>query len=268
MISQFTLLTGTYNCNQIPATKVDLTDWICSTIDHELIDIYIFSFQELTTIDNVSEIPPPIDLTNFSIWNDGTEDFINKQRKHSKVIKLWDGRLGGTMFASFVRDSFRDQIKNIHTMTVECSRSKTTIKGAICMKFDFNGHSFSVASAHLTADQEQDNYELRIKDFHSVSNSPFPDGVCFKNHDFVCWSGDINFRVNAERKHIAELSEQKKYDEILKHDQLRIAQSCNRAFTDYIEPPINFPPTYKYIRGTNEFCLSEPPEKKVSSIYR
>jgi len=262
MISQFTVFAGTYNCNQRPATKVDLKDWICSSIDHDLIDIYIFSFQELTTVDNVSENPPPIDLSNFPIWNDGTLEFINTHRKNSKVEKLWDGRLGGTMFASFVRVNFRDQIKNIKTMQVECGRSKTTIKGAICMKFDINGATISLASAHLTADQEQDNYEIRVKDFHTISDSNFPDGVCFNNHDFVCWAGDLNFRVNADRHLIAELSEKKNYDEILKYDQLRLAQSSKKAFTDFFEPPITFPPTYKYIRGTNQFSLTEPPEKR------
>jgi len=131
---------------------------------------------------------------------------------------------------------------------------------------DFHGATFALASAHLTADQEQDNYEARIKDFHFVSDKTFPDGVCFKQHDFVCWSGDLNFRVNADRHLIAELAQQKNYDEILKHDQLRMAQTAKKAFTEYKEPSITFPPTYKYIRGTHEFCLTEP-EGKRSPAY-
>jgi endonuclease/exonuclease/phosphatase family metal-dependent hydrolase len=262
MIPQITIFAGTYNCNQLPATKLDLTNWISSTIDHELIDFYFFSFQELTSLDNVSKNPPPIDLSNFSIWNDGTLEFINQHRNHSKVEKFWDGRLGGTMFASYVRENFKQHIKNVQTTEVECGRSKTTIKGAICMRFEFNGASFALASAHLTADQEQDNYEARIKDFHYVSDSKFPLGIAIKDHDFICWSGDLNFRVNTDRHLIAQLSQNNKFEEILINDQLRIAQSSKRAFSGYIEPPINFPPTYKFIRGTNEFCLTEPPEKK------
>jgi len=259
MIPQITAFVGSFNCNQRPATNIDLTNWICSSIDHELIDIYIFSFQELTTLDNVSQNPPPVDLSNFTIWNDETLNYINQQRKNSKAEKLWDGRLGGTMFASYVRENFKHQLQNIQTIGVECGRSKTTIKGAICMSFDFHGASFAFTSAHLTADQEQDNYEDRIRDFHLVSDSKFPNGVALKDHDYVCWNGDLNFRLNADRYLIVRLSQDKKFDEILNYDQLRIAQASNRAFSDYIEAPITFPPTYKYIRGTNEYCLTLVP---------
>jgi len=261
MIPNITIFTGTYNwCQQ--REKPDLTNWFCSTSDHDSVDLYIFSFQELTTLDNVSPKPPPVDLTNFLIWNDATLECINQHRKHSKVEKLWDGRLGGIMFASYVRENFRQQLKNIQTIEVQVSRSKTTIKGTICMRFDFHGASFALASAHLTADQDQDNYEARINDFHSVSDSKFPSGVAFKDHDFVCWIGDLNFRVNADRQYIAKLSQEKKYDEILIHDQIRIAQASKRAFSDYMEAPVTFPPTYKYIRGTNDLCLTEAPGKK------
>jgi len=263
MTTTLKVFAGTYNCNQRAADKLDLTNWT-NQIEHDNIDIYIWSFQELTTVTNVpvQNPPPPVDLTNFPIWNDGTLDYINQQRKNSKVVKLWDGQLGGTMFASYIREGFKNQLHNIQAMAVECSRSKTTIKGAICLRFDYNGTSFVFASAHLTADQEGDNYELRISDYNYVSQTKFKDGATFGDHDFICWTGDLNFRVNADRHLIAQLSEEKKYEEILQHDQLRIAQLGKKAFVDYHEAPVTFPPTYKYIRGTNQFCLTEPPEKR------
>jgi len=99
---------GTYNCNQRAADKLDLTNWT-NQIEHDQIDLYIWSFQELTTVNNVpvQNPPPPVDLTNFPIWNDGTLDYINQQRKNTKVEKLWDGQLGGTMFAAYIREGFK-----------------------------------------------------------------------------------------------------------------------------------------------------------------
>jgi endonuclease/exonuclease/phosphatase family metal-dependent hydrolase len=265
MLNSIKVFAGTYNCNQRAADKLDLSNWTNHQIDHDNIDLYIWSFQELTTVNNVpvqNAPPTPVDLTNFQIWNDGTLDYINQQRKHSKVEKLWDGQLGGTMFAAFVREGFKKQFHNVQAMAVECSRSKTTIKGAICIRFDYNGTSFVFASAHLTADQDEDNYELRIRDFNHISQAKFKEGATFDEHDFICWTGDLNFRVNADRHVIAQLSEEKKFEEILQHDQLRIAQLGKLAFTDYLEGPITFAPTYKYIRGTNQFCLTEPPGKR------
>jgi len=260
----FKILVGSYNCNQRPATKVDLHNWFGKEVHHDSIDFYIFSFQELTTVDNVSKNPKPIDLSNFGIWNQEMLNFINQQRNESKVVPLWDGRLGGTMLASFVRESLKDQIHNTKTLDIECSRSKTTIKGAICIRFEIGQRSYSFASVHLTADQETENYEARIQDFHKVSNSNYNDkSLGFPDHDFVCWLGDVNFRVNLDRKDIIKLVDEKKFNEILEHDQLHIARREGLAFTGYVEGPVSFPPTYKYTRGTDTLNLSDPPDKRI-----
>jgi len=258
------ILVGTYNCNQRPATGVDLSYWIGEITDHDLIDLYIFSFQELTTVDNTSENPGPIDLSNFEIWNKEVLEYINKQRKHVKAVPLWDGRLGGTMFASYVRENLKENIQNQKAMQIECSRSKTTIKGAICFRFEIGQHSYSFASVHLTADQETENYEARIKDYHKVTNSHYGEnGLAFADHDFVCWVGDVNFRVNLPRLEIVKLMEEKKYNEILEHDQLHVARRAGLAFMGFTEGIVNFPPTYKYTRGTHSLSLSEPPDKRI-----
>jgi len=239
-------------------------DWTGS--QHDAIDFYFFSFQELTTVDNVSKNPKPIDLSNFGIWNQEMLNFINKQRTETKVVPLWDGRLGGTMLASFVRESLKDHLRNVKTMDIECSRSKTTIKGAVCIRFEIGQRSYSFASAHLTADQETENYEARIQDFHKVTNSHYnttDKSFGFAANDFVCWVGDINFRVNLDRNAILKLLEEKKYNEILEHDQLYIARREGLAFTGYIEGTVNFPPTYKYTRGTDTLNLSDPPDKRM-----
>jgi len=255
------ILAGTYNCNQRPATKVDLSNWI-GDIDHDSIDVYVFSFQELTTVDNVSKDPKPIDLTNFGIWNVGMLDFVNKQRT-SKVVPLQDGRLGGTMLASYVRESLQESVVNTKMIEIEVSRSKTTIKGAVCVRFEIGKSSYSFASVHLTADQETENYEARIQDFHTITNGHYTDKIGFADHDFVCWVGDVNFRLNLDRNLIVKLVEEKKFTEILHHDQLHIARREGLAFTGYTEGPVTFPPTYKYIRGTDELSLSDPPDKRL-----
>jgi len=129
---------------------------------------------------------------------------------------------------------------------------------------DFSYHQ--VGSSHnLTADQETENYEARIQDFQKVTNSHYNNdkSLGFTAHDFVCWVGDINFRVNLDRNAILKLLEEKKYNEILEHDQLYIARREGLAFTGYTEGTVNFPPTYKYTRGADTLNLSDPPDKRL-----
>jgi len=257
-------LVGSYNCGQLPITgNSNLGNWLGSVRYADTADFYFFSFQELTTVDNTSEKPKPVDMTNFKLWSDGMLKYINERRPNDKVTPLSLGRLGGTMLASYVPNSMKNTIisDTVKTMEVECGRSKTTIKGAVCLRFCIGDRSLSFASVHLTADQETDNTEARIQDFHKINASHF-DNSAFTDHDFVCFTGDLNFRVNLDRQEIVKLSEQKTYQEIIQHDQLTVAKKERKAFVDYTEGLITFPPTYKYNKGSGYFNLSEPLHKR------
>jgi inositol polyphosphate 5-phosphatase INPP5B/F len=70
----------------------------------------------------------------------------------------------------------------------------------------------------------------------------------------IFWMGDLNYRITLERESIEALVE---YKYLYKNDQLFIEKTHNRIFKDYIEPPISFPPTYKYDVGTDDWDSSE-----------
>lgn len=53
----------------------------------------------------------------------------------------------------------------------------------------------------------------------------------------------------------------KNYLALLKKDQLLVSKKAGFAFEDFVEPEIQFPPTYKYIRQTSLY--DERTEKKV-----
>jgi len=55
---------------------------------------------------------------------------------------------------------------------------------------------------------------------------------------------------------------QKKFGAILEHDQCTAAKKGGRILEKYSEKQIDFPPTYKYTKGTNEFNLTEPAHKR------
>jgi len=231
-------------------------------VTHSSVDVYVFSFQELTTVDNVSEKPKQVDLTNFKLWNEEMLKYLNDNRpKNEQVVTLWDGRLGGTMLASYISTPTMKNLHSVKTMEVECGRSKTTIKGAVCLRFCIGDKSLSFGSVHLTADQETDNTEARIQDFHKINAAHF-DNCGFSDHDLVCIMGDLNFRVNLDRQEIVKLSEQKNFQKIMQYDQLLVSKREGKAFVEYTEGPVNFPPTYKYYNGSNQYNLSEPPHKR------
>lgn len=76
--------------------------------------------------------------------------------------------------------------------------------------------------------------------------------------DTIFWCGDLNFRLDMSRLHAEWLVEQKKYQEALTWDQLKLvmADPNLNPFPGFEEGPIDFPPTFKYdvwrsIKATN-----------------
>ena len=87
--------------------------------------------------------------------------------------------------------------------------------------------------------------------------------LCVDDHDIIVWLGDLNYRM------VESIADEDVYSYIDADMQLELAESCDqltlerdagRAFQDFHEGLLSFPPTYKYIPGTDSF--DRRPEKK------
>lgn len=84
------------------------------------------------------------------------------------------------------------------------------------------------------------------------------------DHDVIIFSGDMNYRLVPEidiataYTHIDEIS---LCPRLQFFDQLNIERKHGRVFRGFIEPDINFLPTYQFICGTNQY--DRRPDKKM-----
>jgi hypothetical protein len=74
----------------------------------------------------------------------------------------------------------------------------------------------------------------------------------------VFWFGDLNYRVDMDDSEVRKKSKEGDYEKLLTGDQLKLSIRTKAAFTEYVEGPIQFPPTYKYEIGTSTFEDYEP----------
>lgn len=74
--------------------------------------------------------------------------------------------------------------------------------------------------------------------------------------------GDLNYRITSDvpTPTVFQFA-QSNFAALLKKDQLTVSQQAGFAFVDFIEPPIAFPPTYKYLREASLY--DQRPEKKL-----
>lgn len=72
--------------------------------------------------------------------------------------------------------------------------------------------------------------------------------------------GDLNFRLSEKGPEapqtivdLVKRAEKDDYSELLSHDQLRSVMASGMAFSELKEAPPRFPPTYKFVLGSNEY---------------
>lgn len=75
------------------------------------------------------------------------------------------------------------------------------------------------------------------------------------DHDIVLWLGDLNYRINPliSYDEIFKCIRMNNLEPLLEKDQLIQSKNNEQSFNNYVEPPINFLPTYKYEPKTNHY---------------
>jgi inositol polyphosphate 5-phosphatase INPP5E len=77
-----------------------------------------------------------------------------------------------------------------------------------------------------------------------------------KQHHVTLWVGDLNYRVEGNRKAIDRLISQHMLEVLHNNDQLARERAHGRAFRNFEEGMIAFPPTFKYDFGGDVYDTS------------
>ena len=109
-------------------------------------------------------------------------------------------------------------------------------------------------SSHLAAHAER--VEGRNADFLRIARRLFRGEDCTQDCDVVFWVGDLNYRVDGNRRGMDKVIGLGMRDVMIANDQLKIERKKGRAFQGFSEGPLNFPPTYKYDLKSDNYDTS------------
>jgi len=131
-------------------------------------------------------------------------------------------------------------------------------KGCVSIRFQIQGVSFCILNSHLAAHTEYN--EARIESYnkimgeHLFSKDSGTEMILY--HDYVIWTGDLNFRLEAgtfSHSEVVSLVEENRLGRLLARDQLSLARKNGEAFGELQETLPAFPPSYKYKIGTSDY---------------
>ena len=127
-------------------------------------------------------------------------------------------------------------------------------KGGMVISFTLAGYRFSIVNCHLAPKP----HKVLERNKHAktlVKSIKVGNGHCEfdTESDYVFWMGDLNYRVDYIFKEVIEEISKNNLQFLLSKDQLIRQKQQNQIFSDYQEAEINFWPTYRRVKGTDEY---------------
>ncbi|KAM9795447.1 inositol polyphosphate phosphatase-like 1b [Neosynchiropus ocellatus] len=175
--------------------------------------------------------------------------------KQVAVQSLWNMKL-----AVFVKPEHEGRISHINTACVKTGLGNALgNKGAVGVSFLFNGSSFGFVNCHLTSGSDKvlrrnHNFVdiLRLLSLGDKHLSAFDISLRFTH---LFWCGDLNYRLDLDVQDILKHVSKREFEELMCADQLTRERHKRKAFLNFKEEKIAFPPTYRYERGSRDCYL-------------
>uniref|UniRef100_A0A674C7I9 phosphatidylinositol-3,4,5-trisphosphate 5-phosphatase n=1 Tax=Salmo trutta TaxID=8032 RepID=A0A674C7I9_SALTR len=181
--------------------------------------------------------------------------YTHLEYKQVAVQSLWNMRL-----AVFVKPEHESRISHVNTASVKTGLGNTLgNKGAVGVSFLFNNTSFGFVNCHQTSGSEKvvrrnQNFAdiLRLLSLGDRQLSAFDVSLRFTH---LFWCGDLNYRLDLDVQDILKHVSRREFDELMCADQLTQERHKRKAFLNFKEEKIAFPPTYRYERGSRDSYL-------------
>lgn len=196
--------------------------------------------------------------TQVGLWLD-----LVKLELGSAFVLVGEGNIGGIHLAIFVtNDILQDFDFDIATDIVSCGIGNIYWnKGAVGFLVRIQSLKLLFVNSHLAA--QQDKVKERNQDYRRITselfkekNSPGTVPSIENLADVIFWCGDLNYRIEGNRKSVDYLLRKRMMNVLLSNDQLLSERANKRAFVDYMEGGINFLPTYKFDNNTDKYDSS------------
>ncbi|AMD19697.1 HCL454Wp [Eremothecium sinecaudum] len=253
--AKINLLVGSFNVNGL-TKNVDITDWLFPIGDKYLPDVVVLGMQEVIELNAGSILNA--DYSKSTFWQQLVNKHLNQYEE--KYLLLRAEQMSSLLILFFVKSSNVQHIKRVEGGSKKTGFGGITgNKGAVAIRFEYGDTSFCFVNCHLAAGIS--NVEERRSDYESITKGiNFTRSKKIPHHDSIFWLGDLNYRVTLPNDETRKRLSAKKagyIEDLLNFDQLTQEMNSGMSFKGFMEPSIQFCPTYKYDHGTNRYDSSE-----------
>ncbi|KAH3670590.1 hypothetical protein OGAPHI_001105 [Ogataea philodendri] len=248
--------TGTFNVN---ATQYDgdLTSWFFPYPDkYQEYDVVAIGLEEVVELSPGKMLN--IDASIKIFWEKKIKETLNWFKEGCSYTLLKSEQLGGILNLVFVQEKGFEYIGNVETSFKKTGfRGISANKGGVAIAVDYSSSiRFCFITSHLAAGHH--NVDERHQNYKAIANGlRFRHNKSIRDFDCIFWVGDFNFRIDLPNEEVRTQLDDVQYSPLFEYDQLNKQMATGESFPYFDEMAINFPPTYKFDRGTDTYDTSD-----------
>ena len=257
------ILCTTWNVAGIPYRNYNIEDLFKKNIfykERKSPDIIIVAMQEIVEL-NFSNILFVSNQEAVDNWTNNIISTVQKIFQDELYILSKCLNLVGIYILVLIKSSLSKKIFLLdHNTTKTGVYGTLGNKGFFTITFQIFDKILSIGSGHFEAGKGKN--DTRIMTLNQILNKSIniqeDEFITFKDADYWIILGDLNFRIDLSYEDAISCIQEKNYDVLYGMDQLNSSLNNNEFFKKNInEKKINFDPTYKYEKESNEYAYDE-----------
>lgn len=180
----------------------------------------------------------------------------------------------GCYIGLFVKQGLLSRITDLRATKIKTGLGGSSgNKGAVIVRFSLDDTSIVMMNCHLMSGKNKG--KQRTDEINYIFDNAFkaeslaskgnPMKYAVENHDVAFIFGDLNYRICLSNEVVRPAVSRKDYQLLKEADELIQAQKQYAGsvdmeyqfFRDFIEAPLDFPPTYKYDKRSQKYDTSK-----------
>lgn len=265
------LAVTTYNANgRTPPDDLDFSQMLAGSKNS---DVHVVGFQEIVPLNPGNVLADS--MGNYRGEDSGTphtkrwekllENHLNRDRGDDAdaYYNVCNRQMVGVYLTVWAKERLREHISDVYTTSVGVGvMGYMGNKGAVAGRMRIHHSPICFVCVHLSSGGGEVDHQRRNIDAAEVFRRlEFPgltgaldSPMTVMGHHSVLFFGDLNYRVSLKEDVLLQLVEEKRWAELFHGDQLSMELQLGTVYTEkWQEGPIRFPPSYKFVRGTDTY---------------
>ena len=263
-LKKIKLLCITWNIAGIPNKNYNITELFTKNIfynENKSPDIILVSIQEIVKLNLTNILSIKSNQESVISWAKLIKSTLKSIYPKENYLEIKCLSLVGIFILILIKNDLNDNIFLLdHNMTKRGMYGALGNKGFFTISIKCYDKIISFGSGHFESGKSKN--EERINSLIQLLNKPIniqdEELITFKEVDYWIILGDLNFRIDLSYEEAINYIQEKNYDVLYNMDQFKSSLEKNNFLKQYLnEKKINFDPTYKYEKESNEYAYDE-----------